>query len=217
MDLSIIIPSLRNGFFNQLMRSIEKHTKGIEYEVLENHEVGNLYRIISKEFTRAKGKYVFLTCDEAIVHEGWAANMISFLDKKPIMTMGNLSFITDDRGSTRPMDIRYYDLECSIHPFCKREAIKGDFFDPRFNRFYGDIDLSLRFWAAGGTVETCPTSCITMFNNRDKIKRDALKDHLQPDEIEFKKKWDGYDFNLCSNSEKIRMFQTSLCHCPIPS
>jgi hypothetical protein len=99
------------------------------------------------------------------------------------------------------MDIKYYGKECSIHPFIKREAITGNFFDPRFKRFYGDIDLSLRIWAAGGTVQTCSNSCITMFNNRDKIKREALTNFYFQDEEEFKKKWDEYDFSLPSNAQ----------------
>jgi len=196
MELSIIIPSVRKGFFDQLVRSIVRNTVGIEYEFITNHEVGNLYEIINKEYKRCKGKYVFLTCDEAVVHEGWARNMINFLSVRPENTMGNLSFITDDRGGTRPMNIQYYGKECSIHPFFRRDMVKGDLFDPRFKRFYGDIDLSLRFWAMGGTVQTCPNSCITMFNNRDKVKRQAIADHLKRDEYEFKKKWDDFDFDL---------------------
>ncbi len=125
--------------------------------------------------------------------------MINFLNDKPILTMGNFSFINDDRGSTRPINIIYYKKPCSIHPFFKREAVRGDLLDTCFKRFYGDIDLSLRFWANGGTVETCPDACITMFNNRDSIKREALTNYSMKDEMEFHKKWDDYDFNMRSD------------------
>jgi len=214
MELSLIIPSIRPGFFSQFMKSVEKNTQGIDLEVLENHEVGNLYEIIDKEFRRATKKYVCLTCDETVFHEDWAKSMIEMLDPEPKYTMGNFNLTTDDRGSSRPLNIRYYNKLCSIIPFFRREDVDGDMFDLRFKRFYGDIDLSLRFWAAGGKVITCPQSRVTMFSNRDNIKKKAVSEYSKLDEIEFKKKWDNYDFNLHGNTETPRMLQETVRNCP---
>lgn len=217
MELSIIIPSIRPGFFKQLMSSISKNTLGIEYEVLENHEVGNLYEIINKEYRRATGKFVCLMCDEMVVGEEWARRMIYFLNASPDKTMGNFNLTTDDRGSSRPLNIRYYDKLCSIIPFFQRKDVTEDLFDPQFKRFYGDIDLSLRFWTSGGQVLTCPDSCVRMFSNRDRVKKEALENYSKVDEIAFKKKWDGYDFNLHGNEKAAGVLQEARRFCAIPS
>lgn len=209
MELSIIIPSLRNRFFNQCVNAIKKTIGDVEYEILENHEVGCLYEIINKEYRWAKGKYVMLTCDDAIVSSSnWARDMINLLEDKPLLTLGNFSCVSDNRGTIRPIDVRYYGKLCAIHPFFKREAVQGDLLDLRFKRFYGDIDLSMRFYAHGGSVVTCPTALITMFSNRDRIKKEAIASHFNNDDLEFKKKWGNYDFSLCSNSEASGALQT---------
>ena len=45
----------------------------------------------------------------------------------------------------------------------------GGFFDPRYSCFFGDVDLSLRCWKAGGHVATCEHAVIIMDGQRDDI------------------------------------------------
>jgi hypothetical protein len=208
MELSIIIPSLRPHRFANFKKSVEENTDS--YELLYNDKPGVLYEIINREFYKAAGKYVVLACDDCVVHKDWAKNMISFMEQQPPLTVGGFDIVSNNRGSLKNISaIIYYGQACSIFPFVRREEVLsnfGYFLDSGLKRFYGDIDLSLRFISIGGQVKTCPDAEITMFSNRDSIKKEALATYSDEDKSYFNNKWDGYDFNLRCNEKEAMAF-----------
>jgi GT2 family glycosyltransferase len=66
----------------------------------------------------------------------------------------------------------------------------GGFFDPAFNAYFADIDMSLRCWIAGGRVLTCPSAYLRMSNRRDDdINRENVSRFHAHDEDLFFKRW----------------------------
>ncbi len=64
-------------------------------------------------------------------------------------------------------------------------ALIGGFFDPRYVAHYGDVDMSLRCWKAGGVVDTCREAIIDMRGHHH-LTDDAKKD---ADEAVFIERW----------------------------
>jgi glycosyltransferase involved in cell wall biosynthesis len=195
-ELSILLPSIRPRMFKNCMNSIHLNTRDVDYEVIAAHDVGDLYDVINKSYAKASGKYVSLLCDDCEVHPGWARKMIDLLEKKPKLTMGTPVVFSNRAGVIRTeRDIIYKDKPCSIFPFfrkCDVDDMFGFMFDyPRFKRFYGDIDLSLRFWGYGGSVEKCEDSEITVYFIRDQIKKDALNKYFKDDEDSYNSQWNA--------------------------
>jgi len=198
---------------DQYLRSVRDNTKNVEYEILLNTSPGVLYEKINEEFEKSVGKYVVLMCDDCVVHKDWARKMIDFLEEEPPLTVGEFKIFARNRDSVRDLKkIAYYGHTCSIFPFVNREEhiVHFDYFlDPGLRRFYGDIDLCLRYWAAGGRISYCPAE-ITMFSYRDGIKKAAVRDELPSDEKYFNDKWRSHDFSVPSYKATTRTFSQAL-------
>jgi hypothetical protein len=196
MELSILIPSVRPKRFREFIKSVVQNTEGVDYELVVDQRRGVLYEIINDMFERASGEYVVLICDDCFVTPDWAKNMLAFMRKQPPMTIGSFGLMIEGK---RAKSIVYYDKLCAIIPCVKRDEIKerlGCLIEPQFKRFYGDPDLSLRWWSIGGQVKECDKALVNMYRWRDTIKSNDVRSYFDADERVFKGKWDSYDFNL---------------------
>lgn len=208
MELSILIPSARPKRFREFLKSVVRNTDGIDYEFVVEQKRGVLYEIINELFDRAQGEYVVLICDDCYVQPDWAKNMLRFMKKHPPMTIGSFKLMIEGKDA-KP--IVYYDKLCAIIPCVRREEVKaryGYLLDPEFKRFYGDPDLSLRYWSVGGNVVECPNAKVDMYRWRDTIKSNDVRSYFDVDDKAFKQRWDGYDFSLHGHKEETPGVQT---------
>lgn len=200
--------------FSKFFQSILDNTGDVSFEVLFNCEIGVPYEIINREFLKANGEYVVLMCDDCVVHPGWARNMIDFMKTQPPLTVGGFKIFSKNREDLKEISkITYFNHVCSIFPFVRREETLskfGYFFDSGLKRFYGDIDLSLRFISQGGHIRFCDNSVITMFSNRDDIKKASIAKYWDADDKYFNHKWSGHDFSLHGNKTTAGALQETM-------
>jgi GT2 family glycosyltransferase len=205
VSLSIIIPTLRREEMRRCLASIEKYTADIRYEVLiiapfdwpdqsdvvlvREEKPEGVYRAVSRGFEVAAGEYVIHMPDDARATPGWAQNMISFVEAHPGLVEGNFRHF-DVRGE-RPEPGVYGRLYA---PFLcmKRADIRrvGGLMDPHFRSFWGDPDLSLRVWHAGGEVRTCPDAWIYHADHDDTIHKRSLSQYFTADREAFMARWE---------------------------
>ena len=207
MELSILIPSARPRRFVEFVKSVVKNTEGVDYELVVDQRRGILYEIINDLFERAQGEYVVLICDDCFVTPDWAKNMLAFMKKQPPMTIGSFGLMIEGKDAK---SIVYYDKLCAIIPCARREEVKAQFgylLDPTFKRFYGDPDLSLRYWSRGGQAIECPNAKVNMYRWRDTIKSNDVRSYFDVDKKAFKQRWDGYDFSLHGHKEEATSVQ----------
>jgi hypothetical protein len=112
-------------------------------------------------------------------------NMIEFVDARSV------PFIAEFR--TTPYTPGLYRV-CTIKGnqyarwgmMSRRSIDACGFFDPMYENYYGDVDLSLRCWKIGGSVATCINAVIEM--------RGHSHPNMAPksaDETAFLKRWSG--------------------------
>lgn len=184
--VSIILPSLRLEATEILREKIAKCTK--DYELIITTELGGVNRAAQNALHSAKGDYILLICDDMEPTEGWVGTMKDFIGDK--FAIGNFRAL-DDWENLLPVE-KYYNKVYSWFPFISRESLEklgGVLLDTRYKSFYGDPDLSLRMWWAGGEVLTCNDARIKLCGIYDDLKKDNAEKYEEEDKQTFIERW----------------------------
>lgn len=187
IDCSIIIPSLRPKSLDSCIASIYR-TEGASFQILIDGANGGIYKNVDSLIAESCGEYILHIPDDVLVKPDTIANMIKFCADRFVLG----SFRSFSRKwELEDGDSYYNDLLWSRFPFMKKSLIKniGGFMDTSFNSFYGDPDLSLRVWSAGGSVETCHDAWIIGVNAEDKVHDESKKKYEAIDREVFKARW----------------------------
>lgn len=205
---SIIITSLRPERLEECLQSIDQYTAGIDYEVIlvspfdvkphpnvvhiRETEPGGTVKATALGYQYVKGEYVITMSDDSRVTAYWLENMIAFMrphDNE--MFEGGFKHMDSSGNTSRP---RYYGKPFATLPCIRKD--KADeligFFDyPYYQNGFGDPDLSLRVYRAGGTVGICPDAKISVLENDpdDLVNKENRRKYYERDRAAFKKRW----------------------------
>ncbi len=104
---------------------------------------------------------------------------------------GSFKFL-DKYGRFCP-ECGYYGKLFARVPFIKKTDcdIIGGLIDPELNAYYGDVDLAMRAWVAGGSVQVCKEAKLFSGNVTDNQNSAMMDEYYRPDKQTFRKKWDG--------------------------
>ncbi|MBA7591632.1 hypothetical protein ES708_33792 [subsurface metagenome] len=210
---SIILPSLRPERLEECLQSIDQYTAGIDYEVIvvspfdvkphpnvvhiKEDDPGGTVKATALGFQYVRGEYVITMSDDCRVTAHWLANMIAFMrpHDKEIFEGGFVHVALSGRyhpgGVARPS---YCGKEFATLPCIRKDKAEliGGFFDyPYYQNWYGDPDLSLRVYRAGGTVAICPNAQILVSQNApgDRINKENREKYYKRDSAAFKERW----------------------------
>jgi len=192
---SILIPSLRPERLKGCIESIDKATK-LTYEILTDDEPGGIYKSVKKMLTKAKGDYIVHIPDDVYAVDGWLDNMIKFLDSKDGLFLGSFKSYSrkwaSEEGENFVNGKRY-----STFPVMRRSDIDmlGEFMDTEYSSFYGDVDLGLRVWKAGGEVAVCENAWLETENEEDDMHERSKGLYEKEDRGKFIKRWGGIEYN----------------------
>src|SRR5260221_4914594 len=129
-----------------------------------------------------KSNYVAWLSDECLPTSGCLETMAAFLDTHPPPFIGEFS--VGDAGCLA-VDKRY-----ARWGMTTRATIDMiGFFDIGFGSFFGDVDFSLRCWAAGGAVAICQNSKILHKAREDGVKSGNTERHYAHDQALYLSRW----------------------------
>jgi len=203
--VSILLATLRPTQAERCLESIHRYTRDIEYEVVvvstfvvathpnvvhvrETKREG-MYRAIALGLKQAKGEYIIQIADDCRATPKWAANMVAFMRPHDSEIF---------EGSFRHFDVRGERAEQGhygkpIAPFIciRRDVIPevGGLMDLYYQTFFGDPDLSLRVWHAGGRVETCPNAWVYHCDCDDELYEYRYNSYFNRDLEAFIRRW----------------------------
>jgi hypothetical protein len=185
--VSISLPSLRPDSVSQRIADWAETNKKIDYElvVVSPFEVAgpNVVHVPELEpkgaiygqyaaYEHCQGDYIVWMSDDAIPDRECLINMVNFVKAHPDPFIGVFRIHEGGKkGEERGRSVMYgKDFACWGCASRKTIDMIGGYFDPIYHALFGDPDLSLRCWKAGGRVEVCPTSWITHRDVLDQLK-----------------------------------------------
>ena len=108
---------------------------------------------------------------------------ITFLHKNTIETYGS---VFDNYGYDQVSDFPYINFG-----LINKDAFnKVNGFDEKYKFYWADVDLCLRIWEAGFTIETSPYSLVDHNNINDRLKQENSGDRYFADTSYFFDKWE---------------------------
>lgn len=168
MKLSITLPSLFPDLLAEALAALRRHTVGVDYEVLavspfrvdapdvrwieETRPEGNC-PAHARAAAVADGDLILPLCDDVTVMPGWADALLSFFLTRESRASPYVCGLNVDGGPIGTVFGLYY----PYYPVLRRETLAriGGYYDPGYRAHFGDCDLGLRIWEAGGRCEFC--------------------------------------------------------------
>ncbi|CAK0775844.1 hypothetical protein CCP2SC5_60052 [Azospirillaceae bacterium] len=209
--VSITLPSLRPNFLSQCLAAIYESAEYDDYEVLvvspfevradkvrwieEKQKNGNC-RAHALAYEHASGDIIVAMTDYIIPRRKWLKNAVehvSFYERKIFpycsgLFWSNSSAIGPTIGTIFG---RYY----PYYPIATRKSLEaiGGWYSCEFVANYGDADIGLRIWAAGGACQVCWDSVIAASYARSMVPSHQIglkaQEQISCDQMVFVKKW----------------------------
>ena len=167
MKLSLVLPSLFPNALHRTIRNLQATTRGVDYEILavtpfEVAEEGRVRWIREDDprgniaanaagYARASGDMVVALADDAILVDNWAEiSLKRFLAREGArahfcLGLHQMNFVL---GAA-------FGIYFPFFPVVRSSTIRtvGGYYDLVYAARYGDPDLALRIWKAGGRCE----------------------------------------------------------------
>lgn len=223
MKLSIILPSLSTDPLYRTLANIRDATR-CDYEVivvspaepvltdypraiwLQEDQPRGAIAAQALAFPFCSGDFVMAWVDDHILADGWDTQLIhDYEDREPKAVpflMGLRHTVSQHQGTVFGIYYPYF-------PFARRAHVeKVGWIDDAFHLDFGDCDLALRFWAAGGRCEWSRIGliCAHRDNNRPRSRPQAEAD---ADLITFTKRW-GETYGKGWDLTQLRGFDLDL-------
>jgi GT2 family glycosyltransferase len=189
-EVSIILPTIRPQCFRECYNAIVKYSEGIDYELLVDSELGGTYPSVRKMEKEATGKYIVHIPDDCVPQEKWLENMLKFM--KPHDNEVFEGAFRTINAWEKHGDYLYFDRKFAAF-ICIRKEVSdklGGLMDKLYTSFYGDPDLSMRVWNAGGIVEHCNDAVIFYPDCLDDRKFFNKRTYEKEDEQKFIERWE---------------------------
>ena len=207
--ITVILPTIRPELYFNTLKSISRNKTSIETIVVADFEYGasmlppsvkwihapekkGVIDAINKGYAQAQGDYIFTLNDESLLHP-------HALDNLELFCKGH-----QDRVLASPVHIPaypfyYYKRWFAPFPFAHRNLIEacaahwnneGTFFDPAYENFYADPDLSMKAYEMNFEVLECPDAVIVHSNDINrKDHKENVEKSCKEDRETFKKRW----------------------------
>lgn len=185
---SVLIPSLREDKLNACVESVSKFEL-LDVEILVNRDSGGIYKAVNQLVDEAKHDILVHIPDDCVVRFGSLKNIVEFVDKQDGLFEASFRVMHD---GVEQENYQYYGKTFAPYICTNKKTLDavGGMFDKNLNSFYGDPDLSLRIWQAGGRVEVCPDAWVVSNSVIDQVSVDSSRKYLRQDRDYFVKKWD---------------------------
>ncbi len=136
--------------------------------------------ILALPFT--KGDYVAWISDEAMPTTNCLSNMADFLDANTPPFIAE--FFVGDEGP------KQFGLRYARWGMMSRKSMDMiGFFDERYQNYFADVDLGLRCWQMGGSVESCGQASISINQLNDELSRSHVGKSWKRDYLIFRRTW----------------------------
>ena len=173
-EVSICIPSIFPVLAEKAVRKLlEKTDLNIDFEivVLCREEIKNnrvkwikdnnpkgVFDAYQTCFENTTGTFVCTLADDRAIHDGWLNHALDVFKKREKNQTYLLSLLCNNRLLGTCFGRLY-----ANYPFLRREtALKiGGLFRRDYRAHFGDPDLAMRVWNAGGVVEFTPNVCVS--------------------------------------------------------
>lgn len=147
--------------------------------------------------------YVVWWSDECLPQEGCIDNMIEFIRTHQEPFIGEFRRLERENDWHADGTHMAYDIcgqqyaRWGMASKSTLERIGG--FDNIFCAHWGDVDLGLRCWEAGGKVETCQKATISVSDKLDTLHHNNYEKYFRKDLQHMVKKW-GHKYPQMTNS-----------------
>jgi hypothetical protein len=198
-NISVIIPAARSIERIQMIVDLLNQSNDANLQIIvtspgfrvdgavnvKDEMVGSSRAIaLAYKYVVAEYKYITWLSDICIPKPHCLDNMSDFIDQRDDMPfLGEFRTVPYIDGLYRICTIK--GLQYARWGMCSIKTVNEiGFFDELFENYYGDVDLSLRCWKAGGMVMTCKEAVV------------EIRGHSHPnnapqsdDEANFLKRW----------------------------
>lgn len=207
MKISLILPGLFPEAMAAAIRSIMAASQGIDYELVvvspfqisgprirwvkEEEPRGNCYAH-KIGYEASTGDVVAAMSDDVRLVAGWADKALGFLQEReklnPLLSIG-LHRMDFAIGTVFGIYYPYF-------PMARRETLEaaGGYFSDAYRAHFGDPDLGLRVWSAGGRCEILPDRVIQLVErdpNAQSVGKPQKHTALDRDMATFLGRWQG--------------------------
>lgn len=206
-NVSMIIPAARNVERTQkIVDALIDLNTSVNVEVIVSSPGFQLLRAlnvkdemigsaaaIAKALPWAEGDYIGWISDECFPTKDCLDVMVKFIDNHEVPFIAE--FYPDDDERQYPIVGFYgvcaaFGMQYARWGMMSRMTLeKIGFWDEKFSSFYGDVDLGIRCWRAGGCVETCEKSVLKIQNQHDGLQSNNWSKSRDSDTEAFRKKW----------------------------
>lgn len=207
--VSITLPSLRPDLLAQCVDSIRRNAGFEDYEIVvvspfpvagtkikwieEREKAGNC-RAHATAADHASGQILVTMSDYIVTRRNWLRNAVDFIEERERTIFpfcaGLFWANSTEIGPTLGTAFGHY---YPYFPAASRRSLDaaGGYFSREFISNFGDVDLGLRIWAAGGQCLPCWDAVITQSCRRQMISpaQTGLKDKIDQDRVTFAAKW----------------------------
>lgn len=207
--VSITLPSLRPDLLSDCVRVLHASAGFDDFEIIvvspfeaagprlrwipEAEPAGNC-RAHALAYTHATGDIIVALTDYVWPRSNWLVNLVRFIER---MEARHFPFCAGQFwvNATKfgPMLGTLFGRHYAYYPAASRRSLEavGGWYSPEFMTGYGDCDLGLRMWEAGGQVRPCWDSVIMSSYRRDTIPtgKQGLKHRILEDKSIFEEKW----------------------------
>jgi len=188
LKVSILLCSLFPDMFHRALGNVHETCHGEDYEVVAvtPFEVGGERIVWVKEDTpkgtvqaydtayrHSRGAYVFGFNDDSVLQPGWLANVLSFITRREALFFPYSCGLHTTPGGVGTLFGLYY----PYYHFTGRKSIEavGGWIRPMFKNHFGDGDLAMRIWAAGGRNELCADARISPVSRRESLPESVTR------------------------------------------
>lgn len=218
-DISILLATLRPDQARTCIESIFNTSVEVDYEIVvvsplnmnnllsgcpgyerlkfvQEQKKEGCNKAFSLACAKATGKYVFAMADDSLLDRGCLKNLLEFMRPHDHELFLAGARFHDAYGPGPECTV--YGFYYAFNPCIQRKWVEqlGGFYDVCYKSFYGDPDLSLRVWHAGGKVELCPNAWLEFRNEYDDIDFESRRQNAANDFRTFCQRWHPIYCNL---------------------
>jgi hypothetical protein len=188
MKTSILLCSLFPEMFDRALANVYETCGGADYEIVavtpfavdrprvrwvkEAEAKGTVYAY-DTAYRHSTGDYIFGFNDDSILQPGWLGHVLAFIAAREQLFFPYSCGLHTVPGGVGTLFGLYY----PYYHFTGRRSVEaaGGWIRPIFRAHFGDGDLAMRIWAAGGRCEVCRDALIAPVERRESLPESAVR------------------------------------------
>lgn len=141
-------------------------------------------------YRNASGDYIFGFNDDSFLQPGWLDATLAFITAREKLFFPYSCGLHTARGGVGTLFGLYY----PYYHFTGRRTLEavGGWIRPIFKAHFGDGDLAMRVWAAGGRCELCRDAVVAPVERREMLPESTIRnrrDVIYQDVVTFIDQW----------------------------